>query len=97
MRRLRQSKGFSLTEFADRVGVSRPTVWSWESGRSQPRPQNRAALALALNLAENALILDEEAELKTQSLLEREIASAKSRIARVAGTAPEYIDITIRW
>lgn len=57
-----------------------------------------AALALALNLAEDALILDEEtAARKTDSPLEREIASAKARIARLAGTTPEYVDIMIRW
>jgi transcriptional regulator with XRE-family HTH domain len=99
LRRLRKERGLSLTDFADKVGVSRPTVWSWETGKTKPRRQKLDAVAATLNLMDDELILDiAEVEERTKARsLEREISAAKARIAKIAGTLPEAVDITIRW
>lgn len=52
LKELRRRKGLTISELADVVGVSRPTIWSWESARSQPRRRSRAALAAALGVSE---------------------------------------------
>ncbi|GAA1931550.1 helix-turn-helix domain-containing protein [Streptomyces durmitorensis] len=47
-RRLREAKSLSQADVATRVGVTRETVRSWESGRSTPRGRRRAAYAKLL-------------------------------------------------
>jgi DNA-binding XRE family transcriptional regulator len=36
LRRLRRGHGMTTGELADSVGVSRPTIWAWETGKSNP-------------------------------------------------------------
>lgn len=47
-RRLREAKSLSQAEIAARVGVTRETVRSWESGRSKPRGRKRDIYAKLL-------------------------------------------------
>lgn len=42
---LRRSKGMTLGDLAQRLGVSRPTVWAWEKGKTTPRPERMEAIA----------------------------------------------------
>ncbi|QCX78636.1 RNA polymerase sigma factor [Streptomyces sp. YIM 121038] len=54
-RRLRETKPLSQAQLAALVGVTRETVRSWESGRTEPRGSRRAAYAKLLeSLAEAA-------------------------------------------
>lgn len=46
IKRLRKAKGLSPQQFADAIGVSRPTVVMWESGASE-RPESRNLLRAA--------------------------------------------------
>ena len=50
LRRFREQSGLSRAELADRTGLSRPTIWAWESGKSKPRQSNLETLALALGI-----------------------------------------------
>lgn len=56
LRRLREECGMSRSELAERAGLSRPTIWAWESGRTQPRHSNLQTLAIALGIAEGDII-----------------------------------------
>ena len=56
LKNLRQKKGLTVSELADLVGVSRPTIWSWESARSEPRRRSLAALAAALGVSERDVL-----------------------------------------
>jgi len=56
LRRLREECGMSRSELAERTGLSRPTIWAWESGRTQPRQSNLQMLANALGIAEIDLV-----------------------------------------
>ncbi|MEU9207502.1 helix-turn-helix domain-containing protein [Streptomyces sp. NPDC048415] len=47
-RRLREAKSLTQAQVAARVGVSRETVRSWETGRTRPRGRNREAYAKLL-------------------------------------------------
>ncbi|MDX6363295.1 MAG: hypothetical protein QOC85_2305, partial [Streptomyces sp.] len=47
-RRLREAKSLSQADVAAKVGVSRETVRSWESGRTTPRGRKREAYAKLL-------------------------------------------------
>lgn len=56
LRYYREQSGMSRTELAERTGFSRPTIWAWESGKTQPRHSNLSALAKALGIPESDLI-----------------------------------------
>ena len=47
----RATKGFTVAELADRVGVSQVSIYYWESGRVRPRDTNLAALCKVLKLS----------------------------------------------
>lgn len=111
LRELRRKKGLSVTELANALGVSRPTVWSWESARNQPRKKHVAALAATLEVSENEilqraagrdtpLVVSEDdarkpAPPKTASLLVDVINRAKAEIAQAAGTEPSKVRIIV--
>ncbi len=55
MRRFREQSGLSRAELADRTGLSRPTIWAWESGKSIPRQSNLETLAQVLGISTQEL------------------------------------------
>lgn len=76
---LRKSKKISQEDLAEKVGVSRTTVYKWESGTSVPNYANMQALARALETTvsfftdETSFGCDEE-ERERESARENEIA-----------------------
>jgi transcriptional regulator with XRE-family HTH domain len=52
----RRRRGLSATEVARRVGVSRNTLWRWETGRAGPSGRHLLALAEALEEHPEALL-----------------------------------------
>ena len=93
--RLRRETELSLADVAERVGVSVPSVWAWEKGKSSPRKHRIPALAEALQVAEKELLVSEhEGELPAQTL-EEEITRSKARIADLAGTTADKVRIEI--
>lgn len=76
---LRKSKKISQEDLAEKVGVSRMTVYKWESGTSVPNYANMQALARALETTvsfftdETSFGCDEE-EREKESARENEVA-----------------------
>ena len=76
---LRKSKKISQEDLAEKVGVSRTTIYKWESGASVPNYANMQALARALETTvsfftdETSFECDEE-EREKESARENEIA-----------------------
>jgi transcriptional regulator with XRE-family HTH domain len=50
LHRLRTERGMSLADIADKLGVSKPTVWAWEHGKARPVERRLSALAEALGV-----------------------------------------------
>lgn len=50
LQRLRKERALTLAAIADTLGVSKPTVWAWEQGRSRPTADHMAGLARVLGL-----------------------------------------------
>lgn len=50
IRHWREIRGLSRTELARMVGVSRPAVIQWETGKTSPTDSNVRAVAAALGL-----------------------------------------------
>ena len=76
---LRKSKKISQEDLAEKVGVSRTTIYKWESGTSVPNYANMQALARALETTvsfftdETSFECDEE-EKEKESARENEVA-----------------------
>ena len=51
LRDARLKRGLSVAEVAERVGVTAPCVYFWETGKTRPRDANLTALCKALKLS----------------------------------------------
>ena len=84
----REDKGFSREGLARKLGVSRQTVWYWETGRRMPRQKALAKLA-ALGFRESRFGHEWT---KDAVMILRE---AKKRLTEDLGIGPEAIHILI--
>ena len=102
IRRWRQQQGLTVAKLAERMGVSRPTIWAWESGKSQPRKRMLSALRREMGAAASS-----EASASVQPVspdpgsddrsLQRAVAETKERIANIAGTMPEKVTVIVEF
>ena len=91
LQRLRKQRGMTLAQVAEQLGVSKPTVWAWEQGRSRPVGNRIDPLAEALGVSRSELYPDAD----DQSLLHNLLARARAEIATAAGASPDKIRILI--
>lgn len=91
LQRLRKQRGLTLAQIAEQLGVSKPTVWAWEQGRSRPVGNRIDPLAGVLGVSRAELHPDANAVTPLNDLLAR----ARGEIAAVAGTSPDKIRIMI--
>lgn len=76
LHRLRTERGLSLAEVADRLGVSKPTVWAWEHGKARPVERRLSALADALGVTPGGLEPAKSGPVEAVELGRRQIAAA---------------------
>jgi DNA-binding XRE family transcriptional regulator len=57
-RAVRQLNGWTCAEVGEAIGVSRQTVYNWESGATRPAITDARDLAFALRVEESALTTD---------------------------------------
>ncbi|MCL9983440.1 MAG: helix-turn-helix domain-containing protein [Erythrobacter sp.] len=91
LNRLRREAGLTLAEVADRLGVSKPTVWAWEKGKARPLPERMTAIAEALGAAPADLAEAAGHETDIAILLD----DCRARIAEACGTSPGAVRIMI--
>jgi transcriptional regulator with XRE-family HTH domain len=91
LNRLRREAGLTLADVANRLGVSKPTVWAWEKGKARPLPERMAAIAQALGAAPDDLTEPAGHETDIAALLD----DCRSRIAQACGTSPGSVRIMI--
>lgn len=90
LHRLRKLRGLTQGELANRLGVSKPTVWAWEQGRARPIDERLEAIAEALGVT--------PAELRpsrTVAGLPDLIARCREQIATAVETSPDKVKIMI--
>lgn len=104
IRALRERCGLTRTALANRTGISRPTLWTWETGKGQPREENLVALAEALAVSaeflrygETVSKRDRQEEQAPEFTLQTYIAEAKRNIALLAGVSPDDVSINIEY
>ncbi|WP_159981817.1 MULTISPECIES: helix-turn-helix domain-containing protein [unclassified Novosphingobium] len=90
LHRLRKLRGLTQGELANRLGVSKPTVWAWEQGRARPIEDRIEAIAEALGV--------ESADLRpsrTVPGLSDLISRCREQIAAAVETTPDKVRIMI--
>lgn len=90
LQRLRKDRGLTQAALADRLGVSKPTVWAWEQGKARPVESRMEALAQALEVAAEDLLVE-----TSTAFLGDLIARAKGQIAGALGVGPEKVRIVV--
>ena len=103
LKRLRKERGLSLVDFARRASVSRPTVWSWEAGKTLPRQSKLSVLLDVLEVSEADLLAPDTSQVpphvETPADASRDLRSAveeaKARVAELAGTTAEKVRLVI--
>jgi transcriptional regulator with XRE-family HTH domain len=94
--RLRKASGLTLAAIADKLGVSKPTVWAWEQGKARPVEGRLEALAEALGVARSELTPDRDLPRFDDSAeLLPIVARSRIAIAAALGIKPERIKIAI--
>jgi transcriptional regulator with XRE-family HTH domain len=90
LQRLRTARGMSLDRLAGLLGVSKPTVWAWEQGRSRPAPERIGKLSKVLGVEASDLVPSLDTPAHRELLLQ-----SRARIAEAFGIAPENVRIMI--
>jgi DNA-binding transcriptional regulator YiaG len=88
--RLRKQQGLTLESLAELVGVSKPTVWAWEQGKSRPTPDRLAKLAARLGVVEEDLLTGRNHDALAQAL-----ANAREQVAGAFGVDPARVKVMI--
>ncbi|MGH6694242.1 helix-turn-helix domain-containing protein [Sphingopyxis sp.] len=91
--RLRQARGLSKTDIADRLGVTVTSICYWEQGRSRPRLARLQALADLLGTSPTELLSRDSAP--SNDHLSDLVTRMRAEIAHAAGTTPSKVRITI--
>lgn len=92
LQRLRAKVGLSQAEVAKRIGVSAPSISSWEKGRARPKRGRMAKLAAILGVPASDL-LDDAAPEGFQDLIDR----SREQIARAAGISVDRVRIMVEY
>lgn len=90
LQRFRKDRGLTQAALAEQLGVSKPTVWAWEQGKARPVESRMAALAQALDVPAEDLLIESD-----PSLLGDLIARAKGQIAGALGVSPDKVRIVV--
>lgn len=105
LHRLRQERGLSRAALSERTGLSTPTIWAWETGKTVPRRSNLRALAEAFGISERELTIGDEAvqagddadPVDRAEQIRALVASSRERIAALAGVTPANVKIAIEF
>jgi transcriptional regulator with XRE-family HTH domain len=88
---LRQSRGWSMEDVAERLGVSRQSVWYWESGKRHPKRPMVSLIAALYGVGERDLLAGEPAG----PVAANDLHDWKRQIAERFGVASDKVKILV--
>lgn len=101
LRRLRHERGWSLAGLAERSGLSKPSIWGWESGKTKPRAVSLRILAETFGVDESALCGGDAGDTPdpraASGALQRAVATSRQQIAELAGVERHRVKIAIEY
>lgn len=92
LQRFRTDAGLNQADVAKRMGVSAPSVSSWENGRARPKHDRMAKLAAILGV-ETADLLEDAPPEEVQELIDR----CREQIAQAVGLSPDRVRIFVEY
>lgn len=111
LKQLRLARDLTRAELAERSGISTPSIWAWETGRTVPRLGSLETLARGLGVPVSELQIGAGSGAGASDFpafppgegggdlrmerLTELVAASKAQIAAIAGTTPDKIAITI--
>src|SRR5688572_11051441 len=90
LRRIRTAKGLSQVELADRSGLSRIGYRNIENGESEPRAETLTALAKALEISLEQLLVPVRPLIRVRFRAQRKLHSREEVLANVARQLDHY-------
>ncbi|GAY20990.1 helix-turn-helix domain-containing protein [Sphingobium fuliginis] len=90
--RLRRARGLSRADVAARTGLSKPSIWSWETGKAVPRHSNISLLAGAFDISEEELLTGQILEHAGIDIPQFPDRSSSSRVEDDGLTVRQVID-----
>ena len=60
LKTIREAKGISADDLAERTGLTKMKIWNYESGRNQPDPETLCKLADVLDVSLDMLVRGKE-------------------------------------
>ena len=109
LKRLRTDSQFSMVELARQVGVTKPTLWKWETNKVRPREAALKRLAAIFGFTPSELMYGPpdhanrisreptSENVGSDQKLANVIAESREKIARLAGTQVGKVSIDIDW
>lgn len=105
IKRERTASGLTLVELASLVGVSKPTLWKWESNRIRPRQEMLKPLACALGIGELELVYgappvapangEKREKARRSRSLAQIVGDSRRAIAEAAGIDEDRVEISL--
>lgn len=92
LQRFRTDAGLNQAEVAKRMGVSAPSISSWENGRARPKHGRMAKLAAILGV-ETADLLEDAPPQDVQDLIDH----CREQIAQAVGLSPDRVRIFVEY
>lgn len=106
LRILRENKGLSLAALSRQSGISKPSIWAWETGKTTPRPRSISILANALGVPPAEIWGRSEPSVNGSTFVsstvngrsaEEVVAAARQQIAAATGVDPQRVKISIEF
>ncbi|NVE95019.1 helix-turn-helix domain-containing protein [Altererythrobacter lutimaris] len=90
LEQLRKARSMTLSDVAERLGVSKPTVWAWEKGKAKPIEDRFPALARVLGIEQDELL-----GMASPSGGQEALEEARAMIADAFGVTSDKIRVMI--
>jgi len=103
LRARRLARGWSLASLAERSGLSKPSIWGWETGKAKPRAVSLRILAETFGIDETELLGKEEGGARSSATdqraanraLQHVVDASRQQIADMAGVDRQRVRIAI--
>ena len=106
LRQIREKSGLSRAQLADIAGLSKPSIWAWETGKTIPREASLMAIANALGVSKEKFADGETSHLNHadpefseygENDLQNTIEKSKRILSKVSGVSTSNIKISIEY
>lgn len=110
LKRLREASPYSMVEVAEMVGVTKPTLWKWETDKVRPREKAVQALARVFRTDDMTLLYGRHGNGSPAESITAQtkrpgdmrhvsdlVSDSRREIAQAAGVSLDQVTVSISW